>query len=68
MHSYDSPSGERYHLEAEGSTEGSVYFRDEEISMRDILWLAALHIRGRMTSKAETASDFEILGLPEEGE
>lgn len=66
VHSYTGPSGTRYHLNAEGSVEGDVFFEDVSIPMRDILWLAALHKRSHLTSIAEQASDFEILGLPDE--
>lgn len=70
MHSYTGPSGTRYHFNAEGSIEGDVFFRpqgdDAMIPMRDIIWLAALHKRSHLTSLAEGASDFKILGLPDE--
>lgn len=75
MHSHTGPSGVRYHLDAEGSTDCDVRFTihtntpaedDVTISMGDILFLAALHVRAARTKKLESASDLEILGL--EGE
>jgi hypothetical protein len=66
-HSYTGPSGRRYHLDAEGSLEGSAFTdhngEEVEISMRDIIWLAALHKRGFLVELAESSSDLAVLGL-----
>lgn len=71
-HSHRGPSGVTYHLDAEGSVDCDVSFTihtntesedDVMIDMKDILFLAALHVRSVRAGELENASDLEVLGL-----
>lgn len=72
MHSYEGPSGRSYHHESEGSPNDVVYVtltvRGESstitIPMRDVLWLAARHVRDRRITALENMPDEVVLGLP----
>lgn len=74
MHSHRGPSGATYHLDAEGSVDCDVSFTihtntesedDVMISMEDILFLAALHVRSVRSVELENATDLQVLGLEE---
>lgn len=79
MYSYEGPSGRTYHHASHGSTNDVVHFDvpyqefhtrgyvtrpvHVEISMEDILHLAADLVRSQRVRDLEDATDLEILGL-----
>lgn len=73
MH-FTGPSKKQYHLDELGDLDCDVTFtihphtpHEEEviISMRDVLFLAALHFRTVRSAELDHASDLKILGLEE---
>jgi len=79
MHSYEGPSGRTYHHASEGSVNDVVHFKvpytverisgprehhvDVQLTMADILFLAANLVRSQRTRVLEEGTDLEILGL-----
>lgn len=70
MHSYDGPSGRRYHVSSE-SMDGDVVFdhfvegvpEQVRVPMKDIVFFAAMLVRNKLAEQAEQTTDEEILGL-----